>query len=203
MAVVELPSGGGLPWLMQMDPVLIDFGGVQVGSTGGAAQSIDRLGSRWRFACSMPPMPFTDYGRTFCARLVRAKRLGLRIDLPLAEGNQGAPGTGVVVNLAGQSGAALAVRGGVPGYVAKEGYWLSIVKDGQHFAHQLSGTVTFGGDGKAVLPIEPMLRVPFPDGAAVHLAAPKVEGFVVGNEMGWSIDVAQFAGLAWTLEEYQ
>ncbi len=199
MAVVDLPDW---PGPREVVPVLIDFGGAQDGATGGASQSIDRMGNRWRFEFVLPPLDHDDDGRTWAARLVRAQTSGARIDVPLAAGNQGAPGTAVEVNGANPTGRVLPVRGVAPGWVGKEGYWLSIEDaDGNHYLHQLAGTVVIDSSGEADLPIEPMLRVPFADGATVHLATPKIQGLLTGNERSWSLNVMRHVGVSFTIQE--
>lgn len=199
MAVIDLPDW---PGAASATPTLVDFGGVQEGATGGAAQAIDRQGNRWAWDIAMPIMEHDDDGRLWSARLVRGQRLGVRMDVPLGAGNQGAPGLAVVVDGAGQAGTSLAVRGCNAGYVAREGYWLSIVDAaGNHYLHQMAATVMVGDAGTATLPIEPMLRHPFADGAAVHLAAPKVQGLLVGNERSWTINTARHVGIGFTIRE--
>src|SRR3546814_10400759 len=71
---------------------------------------------------SFPPM-LPSVSRIFIARLLKAKREGLRIPYPLIDVPQGAPGS-PVVDGADQSGTTINLRGLTPGYAAKEGYWL-------------------------------------------------------------------------------
>src|SRR3546814_1909417 len=73
--------------------------------------------------CALPIL-----SRIFIARLLKAKREGLRIPYPLIDVPQGAPGS-PVVDGADQSGTTINLRGLTPGYAAKEGYWLSIEED--------------------------------------------------------------------------
>ena len=194
--MIELPES---PAPNGMVPRLTDPGFVQ---RGASALRINRPGSHWAFELTFPPMR-PELSRRFSARLLRAKREGLRIKLPLLGEHQGIPGA-PVVDGAGQAGTSLAVRGLTPGYVAKEGFWFHIVRaaTGKQYLHKVFGTAITGADGKAVMQIEPALRVPFADGDMIELAAPEVEGFVDGDSWGWEVPVNRLIALAVTVEEY-
>ena len=139
--------------------------------------------------------------RVFVSRLLAAKSEGLRIEYPLLGESQGIPGA-PVIDGAAQAGMTIAVRGLTPHYACKEGFWLSIEDaSGQHYLHNCRATVVAGADGRAVLPITPALRVPFADGAVIHLAKPMIEGLVDGDEWGWQIPVNRLIALAVTIEE--
>ncbi|MGV1682900.1 hypothetical protein [Sphingopyxis sp. NJF-3] len=195
--MIELPAD---PAPNGVQPTLLDFGMNLRPSTGAAVLRVDRKGSRYRLQVSFPPM-LPSVSRIFVARLLKAKREGLRIAFPLIDVPQGAPGS-PVVDGAGQTGTSLAIRGLTPGYAAKEGYWLSIEdENGQHFLHNVSEAARADGSGEVTLNITPELRAPFLDGATVHLAKPMVEGFVDGNEWSWTIPVNKLVAIEFTLEE--
>jgi len=181
-----------------MEPTLLDYGSVQRGS---AALRINRPGSRYRVAFSYPPMQ-PDASRRVVARLQRGKREGVKVKLPLIV-PQGLPGS-PVVDGAGQSGTTIALRGLTPHYIAKEGFWLNIVEsDGTSYLHTVFQTAVADASGNAEVEIEPALRAPFGDGDAVELAAPWIEGFVVGEDWGWQVPVHHLIAVAFTVEEYQ
>lgn len=180
---------------------LIDYGGVQRPATGAAAQRIDRAGSRFRFDVSFPPMPNATTGRVVLSRLLRAKREGLLIEMPLPSAPQGPAGT-PVVDGAGQSGTTLLVRGCLPYYAAKEGYWLAISNGSRSYMHNVAAPARADATGDLSLLITPALRYPFADGAAINLCNPVIDGFVVGEELGWQIDLAHNLGLSVTIEEW-
>ncbi|USA39618.1 hypothetical protein NCF86_00190 [Pelagerythrobacter marinus] len=193
--MIELPDR---PAPTQMEPTLLDYGSVQ---RGAASQRINRPGSRYRMAFSTPPME-PDTSRKFVARLLRAKREGLRVKLPLIV-PQGIPGT-PVVNGAGQAGTTIALRGLTPGYIAKEGFWLNIVEaDGTSYLHSVFETAVADENGEALIEIEPALRAPFADGDSVELSAPWIEGFVVGEDWSWVVPVNRYIALSFPVEEYQ
>lgn len=192
--MIELPDS---PAPNGMDPVLIDYGSIV---RGASSLRINRPGSRYRVTFSYPPM-IPDKSRQFVARLLRAKREGIKIKLPLIV-SQGFPGT-PVVNGAGQSGTSINLRGFTPGYIAKEGYWLTIIEGAGAYLHSVAATATANGSGTMTLQIEPPLRVPFADGRTVNFAAPYVEGFVDGEDWGWQIPVNRLIAVSFTVEEYK
>ncbi len=192
--MIELPSD---PAPNGMEAALLDYGVIQ---RGASSLRVNRPGNRYRMAFSYPPMQ-PDKARTFTGRLTRAKRDGVKVELPLIV-SQGSPGS-PVVDGAGQSGTTLAVRGLTPGYVAREGFWLTITDaDDRGYLHQVMVTIAADGSGDATLLIEPPLRAPFADGADIELAAPWIEGFIDGEEWGWMIPVNHLVSVGFTVEEY-
>lgn len=179
---------------------LIDFGFVQRPATGAAVTRIDRPGSRWRAAFTFPPMQ-ADRARVLIRRLTAARREGLRLRWPLNGVNQGEPGV-PVVDGAVTGGATLALRGVTPGYVAKEGYWLSVIDAaGARYLHQVAGTVAADAAGEVTLSVQPLLRCALADGAAVLLAAPEMEGLPEEVPQWNDAPGGIVTGLAVTLEE--
>lgn len=180
-------------------PTLVDYGGVLRSAIGGATQKIDRLGSRFRVELTYPPMSEVD-GRIFVSRLIRAKREGLRVEYPLLSVDQGTPGA-PQVNGSGQTGFTLAAKGFAPGYLGKEGYWFSIVRNGQHYLHNVTSNFTADGTGNATISIFPALRVPFLNNDVLHFAKPMIEGVVDGDEIGWQLSLAHLIEFSVTIEE--
>ncbi|MFV0922734.1 hypothetical protein ACR720_04505 [Sphingomonas parapaucimobilis] len=196
MAVIELPA-----WAVPNSaaPAFMDFGAVLRPSTGAALLRVDRLGSRYRLTLGFPPFDNPNHGRVIVSRLIRAKRMGLRVEMPLLAPQ---PIEDALVDGAGQAGTTLNVRGLTARRAVREGFWLSIEKaDGQHFLHNVAGEVLADASGKAAIPLSEMLRWPFVDGAKVHLVRPMIEGLVDGNEQAWSISVERFVGIEFTIEE--
>lgn len=195
--MIELPHDIG-PQVFSM--ALVDFGGVQRPSLGGRLTRINRLGSRFMASVSLPPLEL-DRGRLFVSRLIRAKSEGLRMEIPLTLGNQGIPGVTAVVDGAVTGGMTLPVRGLNAGYAAREGYWLSIVRGGQHYVHSVAAPFVADASGLATVTIAPALRVALVDGDAVHLARPMIEGLVQGDELGWEISLAHHTTISFAIEE--
>lgn len=194
--MIELPR-----WAVPVDasPALLDFGGVLRPVLGGPIQKIDRAGSRYRVSLAFPPAEGEAEGRILIARMIRAKREGLRVPYPLprAQPVAGAP----VVDGAGQSGSRLLVRGIQPRQSILEGWWMTVYRaDGQGYLYNV-GAVIADADGRAAIPIAPMLRWPHANGDRVELVEPTIEGVVDGGEWGWSVDVENLVGIEATIEE--
>lgn len=182
--MIEFPA---TPAPNGVDVEPLDYGMFLRSPTGGATLRVDRAGSRFKVAVSYPPMK-PDVARQFTARVQRAKREGLRIEFPLLGATQGSPGS-PVVDGGDQGGTSLNLRGLTVGYVIEEGYWFTLVADGDlRFLHQVVTGDTVGGDGKATISIEPPLRYPMADGDTVILDAPTVDGFLI-DAIGWSYSV--------------
>lgn len=175
---------------------------IDAGFTQRGVQSLDRIdrkGSRHKVALTCPPFE-PEQGRVMVRRLIRAKQEGIRVELPVLH-PQGAPGN---VTLAANvsTGRAIQVQGGTPGYVCKEGYWLSLENAaGQHFLHSVSDTVRFSSTGTATLTLDVMVRDTFVTGNRVHLAKPMVEGLVEGDEWAWEFSVERVMPIEFALEE--
>lgn len=196
MSVIELP-GWAVP--NGAAPSFMDWGTIQRPSTGAALLRVDRLGSRYKVRLSFPPFMDPDHGRIIVSRLIRAKRMGLRVEYPLTFRQ---PLQDAVVDGAGQAGTTLSVRGLHPGMVIREGFWLNVVRStGQHFLHNVAGELSVGADGRAAVPLSEMLRHPFADGDKVKFVRPMVEGIVDGDEQAWSLSVEHFVGIEFTVEE--
>lgn len=192
--MIELPSA---PAPNGMETSLIDYGLIQ---RGAASIRVDRPGSRFGVSFTFPPM-LPAAARVFVARLLRAKREGLKIALPLLV-EQGTPGL-PVVDGAGQTGSALAVRGMVPGYQPLSGFWLTIIDaDGSAYLHAVAADAQADVAGKAVLQIEPPLRAPFPDGAQIEMAAPFVTGFVQGDRWSFELPLHRLVAVNFEMEEF-
>jgi len=193
--MIELPDGV-VP--SDVRPALVDRGGTM---RGASALRVNRLGSHFRATVTLPPLPMEPLGRVTVSRLIRGKREGIRIPYPLLGVNQGAATPGAI-NGAGQAGRTINLRSLTPGLIAREGFWLSIVDPtGQHYLHNVRADAAVGSDGRVATGIEPELRYPFPDGAAVHLGRPMIEGMVDGDEAEWSLSLANHAGVSFTIEE--
>lgn len=195
--MIELPDGV-VPNSFTMR--YLDFGGVQRPALGGAITRVNRLGNRFACDFTLPPLPL-ETGRMVVSRLIRAKTEGIRIELPLTAGEQGAPGTAVQLSAAATGGISIAVDGLNPYYAAREGYWISLVKSGQHYVHNIAALVTANVSGAATWTITPELRTSFADNSVVNVAAPMIEGLIDGDEQAWEWSLAHHLGIGFTVEE--
>lgn len=170
------------------------------GFTQSGVQSdgyIPRKGGRYTVGFTFGPYT-ADQGRVMVSRLIAGKQGGVRVKLPLLQ-PQGSPGSPVVGT--GAAGRTLPLTGLAAGYEIREGFWLSIVKSGQHFLHSVGTGATASGSGTASIELNELLRDTFTAGAVVHLAQPQVEGLLVGDEWGFGFDVNRILPIEFTLKE--
>lgn len=169
------------------------------GFTQSAMQSdeyIPRKGSRYTVAFKFGPYR-PDEGRVMVSRLIAGKQGGVRVRLPLLA-SQGMPGAPVVG--AGATGRTLPLTGLTPGYEILEGYWLSIVKAGQHFLHSVGVGAVANAGGAATIQLNELQRDTFPAGSVVNLAAPQVEG-LLPEDWTFAFDVNRVVPIEFTLKE--
>ena len=169
------------------------------GFTQSAMQSDDyipRKGGRYTVGFTFGP--YTEaQGRLMVSRLIAGKQGGIRVRLPLLH-SQGSPGAPVVTSATGRT---LALSGLTPGYPILEGYWLSLVKAGRHYLHNVGIGATANGSGVATIELNELLRTDFAAGTVVNLAAPQVEGLLIGGEWSWGFDVNRVIPIEFTLKE--
>lgn len=170
------------------------------GFTQSGIQSDDYIPRKGgRYTVSFAFGPYTaDQGRVMVARLIAGKQGGVRVKLPLLH-SQGSPGT-PLLNGAVTTGRTIAIDGLTPGYVIQEGYWLSLVKSGQHFLHSVGTGATANGSGQATIELNELLRTNFADNTVVNLAEPQVEGLLQGD-WGFGFDVNRVIPIEFTLKE--
>ena len=193
MAVIELPNFAAIG---RADPTFVDAGFTQSGVQSD--NYIPRKGSRYRVACSYGPF-HPEEGRVMVARLIAGKQEGIRIPLPLLH-SQGSPGS-PLLNGAVTSGRELVLDGLTPGYFCKEGYWLSLVKDGRHYLHNVRTGGRASDSGTLTITLNELVRDSFADNTVVHLAKPMVQGLVEGDEWSWSMAVDRVIPIEFTIKE--
>lgn len=191
--MIELPT---FARFSSFSASLIDAGFTQRGVQ--SLERIDRKGSRYKVALTCPPYT-PEQGRVMVARLIRAKQEGIRVALPILH-SQGSPGA-PLLNGAVSSGRVINIDGLTPGYVCSEGFWLSLVKDGQHYLHSVGIGGTANGAGQLQIELNELLRDSFPDNAVVNLAQPMVEGIVEGDAWAWNYSVDRVIPIEFALEE--
>lgn len=174
----------------------VDAGFVQRGLT--TREYIARKGSHYHISCTYGPFA-PDEARVMVRRLISAKQEGLRIPLPLLH-SQGGPGN-PELNGAVTTGTVIALDGMTPGYVVQEGFFLSLIKSGQHYLHSVAVGGTVNGAGQVTITLAEMLRTDFPDDTEVRLAEPMVEGLVDGDEWQWAMAVDRAVPIQFSIEE--
>lgn len=180
---IDLPAS---PALRTAKIRLLDWGGRLIPILGGPVQNIMRLGTRFSLEFTVPPMLSEPSGRLWAGALVQAKLQGVRTRFLQDGFSTGAPGS-PVVDGSGQTGMTLNIRGGQAGYRFRQYQFVSLVHAGRRYLHMVTARVDIGSDGKASLPIAPMLRVITSDGDAVEVAKPMIEGTLAGDEVSWDV----------------
>ena len=180
-----------------MRPRLIDAGFNQEGIQSD--DYIPRKGSRYEIAFTFGPYT-PENARVMVARLVAGKQGGIRVMLPLLHDQ---PTTASRLNGAVTTGRTIAIDGMSVGYEIKEGFWLSLVKNGQHYLHSVGVGATANSSGETTVELNELLRTDFPDAAAVHITEPQIEGLVQGDEASWQVPVDRLIGIQFTIKERQ
>ena len=183
-------------------PALVDFGAFLTPSLGGPVQRVERMGSRFRIACQMPPMKNPDLGRKWISKLIQGKQEGARMAWPLQGFDPGSPGSPFVAG-AGQSGRVVGIGGATPYYTYREGQFFSIETNGRHYLYMNTAEAFTDAAGYAPVHIEPMLRVSPNHLDPCHVGKPMVEGFIMGDAFGWEMALANFVGMSFDLTEIE
>ncbi len=170
-------------------------------SFGGPSQRNAKLGDRWTLEVVCRPMRAAQANPVITALLQGlSEKLIANVPQPGFEiGNPGNP----TVSGAGQAGSSVTMTGFTPGYQIRNGQFFSIVANGVRYLHRARADVTANGTGAAVVPMLPMLKVSPPAGSVCEFSQPKIEGFVDGNEQGWTIGMVANVGLTFKITEAQ
>ncbi len=194
--MIELPA---CPPIKEAVPRYVSFAVDQAPTLGGTDSRVSRMGDRWAIDVETYPAEYAGHGMAFLSKLVRGLTETVVLAFPepgVKRRSYGAP----VVASAGASGTSLPVSGLIPGDVIREGKFFSLVIAGQRYLHQVTADVTATA-GTVNLPIFPMLRRQPPVGAVLELEAPKIEGFVQGNEQAWNTSRSKYLPFRFTIKE--
>lgn len=179
---------------------LVDYGTFLTPPLGGPTQRIDRMGNRFKLSVSLPPLQSASDGRRWVSRLLRGKTEGVRMEYPLLGFDPGLPGS-PTVNGSGQTGRTLIIAGATPNYIFREGQFFSIVTGGRHHLYMVDAETICSAVGAATLPVSPMLRVAHLNADAIHVAQPMIEGYIMGDELSWSMSIDHHIGLGFDIVE--
>ena len=194
MASLDLPSFA-VPGSMQIE--YIDAGFTQSGVQSD--EYVPRKGGRYQATFTFGPYT-PENARVMIARLVGGKQAGLRVKLPVLH-TQGV--TACRLNGAVTTGRTLVLDGLNVGYEIKEGFWGSLVKNGQHYLHNIATGAVADGTGNATVELNELLRTDFADNAAFNIAEPQIEGLVQGDVADWTTPVDQLTAISFTIKERQ
>lgn len=174
-------------------PRYVDFGGIQKTSLGGEHQRVDRLGSRWACAYTLPPMN-ADEAAVWVSRLIRGLKEKAQYYFP--QPGLTLPTPSAAVAMPALANSEFVVLGSAGTY--KEGSFFSVVHDGRGYVYQV---ITQNTVGSGQIGIQPPLRSTLTVGDAVSFADVKIEGYTGGNANTWSVDAAKKYGISFEIEE--
>lgn len=183
-------------------PRPLDFGAWQTPTGGGAAQRLERNGSRFAIDIVTPNLKPEPDSRIWVSRLVQGVAGTVLYAFPQPGLRIGAPGS-PVIDGAGQAGMAPLLRGFTPRYSVREGQFFSLVTGGQRFLYMATAGVMADASGHAAVPVWPPLRRSPADGDVCEFARPMIEGALSGNEKGWTLVRARTQGLQLTVAEIE
>lgn len=166
----------------------------------GPVQRLARLGTRFAADLVYPPMTKVQ-AEALIGALVDVDTQGTTLVVELPMGPLAASLGTPLVNGASQSGSTLNADGFTASVAIPVGTPFSVVASSRNWLHMTRQAISANGSGVAALPIGPMLRASPADNAALTFAAPKLEGFIDGNELPWDVDTAMLYGLAFTVFE--
>jgi hypothetical protein len=181
-------------------PELITAGGIlsPLGG-GGSDQRLNRLGDRYQITIKVPQRLSGSILSGLLAALKQALTQGAIMKFYQPGIKIGAPGA-PVVDGANQGGSFIALRGLTPFYAIRIDQFFSIVHNGRRYLHSAAAQTIAGADGKAVVPITPMLRIRPANGAVCEFT-PQIEGFLTGNSVAWTHTRARTDPPAFTIKE--
>ncbi len=195
--MIELPA---CPPIKEAVPRYVSFGVDQDPILGGPQSKVLRMGDRWAIDVETYPAEYAEHGMKYLSRLVRGLKETVRLAFPEPGVKPRSYGSPVVAS-AGSAGTSLPVSGLIPGDVIREGKFFSMIIGGQSYLYQVAvADVVVGAGTTATLQIEPMLRRQPPAGTALDFA-PKIEGFVQGNEQAWNTSRSKYLPFRFTIKE--
>lgn len=198
MSILLPPS----PLPKSANPIPIVFGGWQTPPTGGIEQWLGFMGSRLSMAIQTPNLLPEPDGRLWTAALLDAWMTGETVVCRFPQpGFVIGPVGQVVVDGADQAGMMLKIRSATPNYTFRRRQFFSIVHGGRRYLHYVRQNTSVGADGRATVPIGPMLRIVPSDGDVCEFAVPMIEGKLSGDAGGWTMIPARVQGLSFTISE--
>lgn len=150
-------------------------------SAGGEVQRVSKMGDR--FALETTFKVWADQGLGLVAKLNSNRGSKVRVIIPQAL-DIGSPGSSVLSDGANQ-GTTLNLKGLPVGYALQPGQFITVVKSGKRYLHQIVEADAADAFGKTAATIVPMLRAALVADDVVEVAEPTIEGFLQTRETEW------------------
>lgn len=180
----------------------IDFGAWQTPTGPGAAQRLERLGSRFALDLVTGQLRWTEDRRAWISALLRGVSDTVLYPVPQPGLIVGTPGAPRVVS-GGQAGQLLYLAGFTLGYVVRDAQMFSVVINGQRFLYAATADAAVDGGGNVAVPVWPPIRRSPNANDVCEFALPLIEGVLSGNEKGWTDERAHTVGLQLTITEIE
>lgn len=165
-------------------------------SFAGSTQRLNRKGSKYAMAVTMPPMTYAD--------AMAWVDLDTETDVVILPVPQPGFDTGPVgtplVNGGSQSGSSLIIDGLTPNYIIRKGQYFNVVTSSRNYLYRAAASVTANSSGEATISLMTMLRTPPANNDVIKLGTPVIEGFVTSDDL-WTVDIAHLVGLSFTITE--
>lgn len=151
------------------------------------------MGDRWSISIECRPMHAAQ-AAAITAILTQGLSEKILVPVPQPGTNTGIWSNGTVNGLV-SGGRTIAHSGG--GGTKIVGQYISIIINGVRYLHQI---IAVSG---ANLTLNPPLKRPLAGGETIEFAAPKLEGFVKGNEQSWRVGGLGQLNLSFEVTEAQ
>ncbi|QQQ19837.1 hypothetical protein JIP62_07055 [Brevundimonas vitis] len=165
---------------------------------GAGRRRMNRPGSHWALSVTVPPQCAAGAGVELAVDLISGDSQSIL--LPIPEAMDAGPCGLPTVDGDGQAGSVLAMVGLTPRYPVRKGKFFSVIHEGRRYVHWCTAETLADGDGKASVPIWPMMRIDFADGDVIEMARPMIEGEIDALP-DLALDELKTLGLSFLIEE--
>ncbi|WP_374274432.1 hypothetical protein [Brevundimonas sp.] len=133
------------------------------------------------------------------ARLNQATSQKVRVPFhqPIDVGDPGIP----LVNGPASGGDTLYLKGLMPGYAVQAGQFLSLIKNGRRYLHQVTQAAQANASGLVTLEVVPNLRIATAGNEVVEMALPEIEGLLESPVNEWTSDFSDIVTLTVAVAE--
>lgn len=170
----------------------------QKAAFGASRKRVGRIGSHWSMSVTVPPQCAAGAGIELAVDLIQGEGQSLVLPVPEAM-DPGAPGL-PMVDGDGQAGSVLAMKGLRPHHIVRKGKFFSVIHDGRRYLHWATAEIEADADGKAEVPMWPMMRIDLADDDVIEMGRPMIEGDIDGLP-DLSLDELKTLGFSFTIEE--
>lgn len=171
-------------------PHLVRTGGDLVSTLGGPTLRITRVGSRYAADVQLPPLE-ADCAGLWLGAILEAEALGQTLSLPMP---QMVVAARTMTQLWGHGSAGGNIIDMESIVSPPVGSWLSFYVNGRSYLHFVTGQPS-----PQQVQVGPLLRADLPNGTALQIATPLLEGFI--NDTSWDLEFFRFVGHKFTITE--